>query len=78
MWALRPRSRNAATYEPSLSETITVGAKPRRFSNFRISFNAALVASTLHQKIENLALATAPEVHLLTTDPDHHLVEMPT
>jgi hypothetical protein len=39
----------------------------------------APVASTLHQKIDNLALVVdrAPEVHLLATDPDHHLVEMP-
>jgi hypothetical protein len=40
----------------------------------------ALVASALHQKIENLALVVdrAPEAHLLAIDPDHHLLEMPT
>ena len=40
----------------------------------------ALVASALHDDVENFALVVdrAPEVHLLATDPDHHLVEMPT
>jgi hypothetical protein len=63
-----------------LSVTITVGTKPCRFSNFRTGSSAALVASALHQKIENPAFVVdrAPEVHLLATDPDHHLVEMPT
>jgi hypothetical protein len=75
--ALRPRSRNAATYEPSLSVTITVGT----LQQFPYQLQRrALVAPALHQKIENLALVVdhAPEVHLLATDPDHHLVEMPT
>src|SRR3954463_3433495 len=38
-----------------------------------------LVAAALHQQIENRALVIdgAPQVHSLSGDADHHLVEMP-
>ena len=63
-----------------MSVTITIGAKPWPFSSLRISFTAArLSAPALDQNVEDLAFVIhrAPKVHLLTVDPDDHLVEMP-
>jgi hypothetical protein len=46
----------------------------------RVVDGRRFVASALHDDVKDLAFVIdrAPEVHLLATDPDHHLVEMPT
>ena len=61
--------------------TNNLGAKPCFLSSLRHQpQRRPAVAPMLNQHVENLALVIdrAPEIHPLTGDPYHHLVQMPS
>ena len=64
-----------------MSVTSCFGAKPCFLSSLRMSRSAACVSRrTLNEHVEDLALVIdgAPQVHPFPSDPNNHLIEVPS